>query len=190
MGLIFRRKKAPDEIKEALDSVEEMLNSVERKSNMVQTNIIGEETLAVDTMRHDLTMAAIGRGDVSPFQRYDEQVSYIGDWLRNKLRENFSIAIDVFSAYDHCSMRWIIKAETSYSIVSKDFTRESLDNIDLDKIFEFFSKTIAKSISLRFRKKVEIELPVKRFHALKCECCGATLTSSTCEYCGTKYFFG
>lgn len=189
MGLITRNKRCTiAELKDKIASIEAAKEKIEREIKMMQTNIIGEETRAEDIMRHELAIAAFGRRNISAYQRYDEMIAYIGNWLQDRLREKFSFAIDVFSAYDACHIRWIIKADTPYSTISQDFTRETLDVIDMNKTLEYFVESIEKSIPPRFKRKVEVSLPVQNMHLFRCECCNAILTSTTCEYCGAKYF--
>lgn len=189
MGLIIRNKEYTiAEMKDKIASIEAAKEKIEREIRMMQTNIIGEETRAEDIMRHELAIAAFGRRNISAYQRYDEMTAYIGNWLQDRLREKFSFAIDVFSAYDACHMRWILKADTLYSTISQDFTRETLDVIDMNKTLEYFVESIEKSIPPRFNRKVEVSLPVQNMRLFRCECCNAVLTSTTCEYCGAKYF--
>lgn len=189
MGLIIRNKRHTiAEMKDKIASIEAAKEKIEREIRMMQTNIIGEETRAEDIMRHELAIAAFGRKDIPAYQRYDEMIAYVGNWLQDRLREKFSFTIDIFSAYDACHMRWIIKADTPYSTISQDFTRETLDVIDMNKTLEYFIESIEKSIPPRFKRKVEVSLPIQNMHLFRCECCNAVLTSTTCEYCGAKYF--
>jgi hypothetical protein len=189
MGLIIRNKRCTiAELKDKIASIEAAKEKIEREIKMMQTNIVGEETRAEDIMRHELALAAFGRKNISEYQRYDEMIAYVGNWLQDRLREKFSFTIDVFSAYDACYIRWVIKADTPYSTVSQDFTKETLDAIDMNKTFEYFVESIEKSIPSRFKRKVEVSLPVQNMRLFRCECCNAVLTSTTCEYCGAKYF--
>lgn len=188
MGLITKRKKTTEEIKADLLKVEKNLSELERRMNGMFTNLVGEDTRAEDIMRHELALAAFGRKNISAYQRYDEMIAYVGNWLQDRLREKFSFTIDVFSAYDAYYMRWVIKADTPYSTISQDFTKETLDAIDMNKTLEYFVESIEKSIPPRFKRKVEVSLPVQNMRLFRCECCNAILTSTTCEYCGAKYF--
>lgn len=190
MGLITKRKKTTEEIKADILKIEKDLSELERGMNRMFFNLVGEDTRAEDIARHESRLAAFGRHDAC----CDEEIASLSAFLQRKLREEFTFSIDVFDAFDACSLRWIIKAETPYSVVTQDFTRESFDSMDWDEVFKFFVNSIEKTTPARFRRKVEVSLPVKTLptqgmHLFRCECCNAILTSTTCEYCGAKYFF-
>lgn len=189
MGLITKRKKTTEEIKADLLKIEKNLSELERRMNGMFTNLVGEDTRAEDIARHEAKLAAFGRHDAC----CDEEIASLGAFLQEKLRQEFAFSIDVFSAFDACSLRWIIKADTPYSVVTQDFTREAFDDMDWDEVLKFFINSIEKTTPVRFRRKVEVSLPVKtlptqEMRLFRCECCNAVLTSTTCEYCGAKYF--
>lgn len=189
MGLIIKKKKTTEEIKADLLKVEKNLSELERRMNGMFTNLVGEDTRAEDIARHEARLSAFGRHDAC----CDEEIASLSAFLQEKLRQEFAFSVDVFSAFDACSLRWVIKAETPYSVVTQDFTREAFDNMDWDEVLKFFINSIEKTTPVRFRRKVEVSLPVKTLptqgmHLFRCECCNAVLTSTTCEYCGAKYF--
>ena len=193
MGLITKRKKTTEEIKADLLKVEKNLNEIERRMNRMFTNLVGEDTRAEDIARHEAKLSAFGRHDMSTTMYRDEEIAALGVFLQEKLRQEFIFSIDVFSAFDACSLRWIIKADTPYSVVTQDFTQAAIDRLDWDEVLEFFIDSIEKTIPARFKRKVEVSLPVKtlptkEMRLFRCECCNAVLTSTTCEYCGAKYF--
>ena len=157
------------------------------------TNLVGEDTRAEDIARHEARLNAFDRHDMSTTMYRDEEIASLGVYLQRKLREEFSFSIDVFSAFDIRSLRWVIKAETPYSVVTEDFTQAAIDKLDWDEVLEFFIDSIEKAIPARFKRKVEVSLPVKilptkEMRLFRCECCNAVLISTTCEYCGAKYF--
>lgn len=194
MGLIIRKKKkTTEEIKADLLKVEKNLSELEGSMNKMFYNVVGEDTFAEDIARYKAKLRAFGRHDVSTTIYNDEEIASLGAFLQRKLRQEFTFSIDVFSAFDACSIRWIIKAETPYSVVTQDFTKETLDSADWDEVLEFFIDSIEKTIPPRFRRKMKVSLPVETLptngmHLFRCECCNAVLTSTTCEYCGAKYF--
>lgn len=193
MGLITKRKKTTEEIKADLLKIEKNLSELEGRINGMFTNLVGEDTRAEDIARHEAKLSAFGRHDMSTTMYRDEEIAALGVFLQEKLRQEFVFSIDVFSAFDACSLRWIIKADTPYSVVTQDFTREAIDSMDWDEVLKFFIDSIEKTTPTRFRRKVEVSLPVKALPAremrlFRCECCNAVLTSTTCEYCGAKYF--
>lgn len=193
MGLITKKKKTTEEIKVDLLKVEKNLSELERRMNRMFFNLVGEDTWAEDIARHEAKLTAFGRHDISTTMCCDEEIASLGAFLQEKLRQKFVFPIDVFSAFDARSLRWIIKADTPYSVVTQDFTREAIDSMDWDEVLKFFIDSIEKTTPTRFRRKVEVSLPVKtlptrEMRLFRCECCNAVLTSTTCEYCGAKYF--
>ena len=190
MGLITKKKKTTEEIKADLLKIEKNLSELERRMNGMFTNLIGEDTRAEDIARHEARLSAFGRHDAC----CDEEIASLSAFLQQKLRQEFPFSIDVFDAFDACSLRWIIKAETPYSVVTQDFTQKAFDDMDWGEVLKFFINSIEKTTPVRFRRKVEVSLPVKTLptkekRLFRCECCNAILTSTTCEYCGAKYFF-
>lgn len=101
-------------------------------------NLIGEDTREKDIARHEAKLTAFDRHDTSTTMCRDEKIASLGYFLQQKLKQEFVFSIDVFTAFDAYSLRWLIKAETPYSIVTQDFTRETIDNMDRDEVLKFF----------------------------------------------------
>ena len=168
MELITKRKKTTEEIKTDLLKVEKNLSELERRMNSMFFNLVGEDTRAEDTARHEARLNAFGRHDVSTTRYIDEEIASLGAFLQRKLREEFTFSIDVFDAFDGYSLRWIIKVETPYSVVTQDFTRESIDSTDWDEVLKFFIDSIEKTTPLVSGKRLKCLCPLRLSQLRKC----------------------
>lgn len=120
--------------------------------------------------------------------------------LRHVMRCEFS---ETDNMIDYCARKYNIDIAFGYDIylgtISVSFFYRDVCEIDrLDKIafnpwddmahvFKTIDDKCKTILDFRQPQKELPTKPCKSYELIKCQCCGATLHTSKCEYCGTIY---